>query len=161
MRILAAILAVLGIAGAAVFGTKYQSSQAESKTLEDNVSSLQEEKTQLEKDLIFYKNTDLAKDNELLRVKLENAEEDLTAARSRVTVLETNLNKIEPYTDVISAIERFLSAPFTKNGLADIETKVSALGDAEVSNRWATARATVDFANNGWGPHDFFQAVFF
>ena len=49
---------------------------------------------------------------------------------------------------------------FTQKGLADIDTKISVLQDTEVSNRWMSAKGTVDFANNGWGPHDFFQIVF-
>ena len=70
------------------------------------------------------------------------------------------INKLGFFFDVVSAIERFLSAPFTQKGLTDIDIKISVLQDMEALNRWMIARGTVDFANNGWGPHDFFQTVF-
>lgn len=114
----------------------------------------------LSAELTVLKNSDLAKANELLSLKLKTTEQNLSAAVKRTAELETDLNKIKPYADAVTAIERFFSAPFTQKGLADIDTKISALQDMEASNRWMTARATIDFANNGWGPHDFFQTVF-
>lgn len=169
-NLLAAGLAVAIVILVIVAGYIFMNSQSlsrENKTLanqnsllQTQLSSLKDEKAQLEKDLIFYQNTDLAKDNESLRLKLGNAERDLAAAQSRIGALEANDNKMELYLDAISAIEQFLGAPFTQNGLANIDSKINALGDTEVSSRWMIARGTVDFSNNGWGPHDFFQVVF-
>ena len=147
-------IAVLGALGVAFyFYVQYSGSQV-------HVTQLKDEKTKIETELALLKATDLAKDNELLKLKLQNTEQDLAGAQSRVKTLETNLNKIKPFIDAISAIERFFSAPFTRSGLADIDTKISVFQDTEVSNRWMIAKGTVDFANNGWGPHDFFQVVF-
>jgi len=161
------IVAILGFGGSAYFFTASRSLSTQ-KTIveqqlfsaEQNVDHLEGDKIELEKELVFYKNTDFAKDNELLRLKLQNTEKDLAGAQNRVKTLETNLNKIRPFIDAVSAIERFLNAPFTQKGLTDINTNISILQDTEVSNRWMTARNTVDFSNNGWGPHDFFQTVF-
>ena len=148
------IVVALGALGTAIyFYVQYSESQAQ-------VTKLIDGKTRVETELALLKATDLAKDNELLRLKLQNTEQNLTGAQNRVKTLETNLNKIKPFLDAVSTIERFFSAPFTQKGLADIDTKISVLQDMEVSNRWTAARATVDFANNGWGPHDFFQVVF-
>ena len=147
-------IAVLGALGVAFyFYVQYSGSQV-------HVTQLKDEKTKIETELAVLRASDLAKDNELLKLKLKNTEQDLAGAQSRVTTLETNLNKIKPFLDAISAIERFFSAPFTRSGLADIDTKISVFQDTEVSNRWMIAKGTVDFANNGWGPHDFFQVVF-
>ena len=151
---LVVIVVALGALGTAIyFFVQYSGSQAQ-------VTQLIGENTRVETELALLKATDFVKDNEFLRLKLQNTEQDLTGAQSRVKTLETNLNKIKPFIDAISAIERFFSAPFTQKGLADIDTKISVLQDMEVSNRWIIARGTVDFANNGWGPHDFFQTVF-
>lgn len=128
--------------------------------LNGQLANLKNEKTKVETELTVLKTTDFIRKAELLQLKLTNTERDLEAATKRKTELETNLNKIRPYTDATAIIERFFSAPFTQKGLADIDTKISVLQDTEVSNRWMTAKATVDFVNNGWGPHDFFQVVF-
>ena len=151
---LVVVIVALGALGTAIyFYAQYSDSQGQ-------VTKLIDGKTRVETELALLKATDLVKDNELLRLKLQNTEQNLAGSQNRVKTLETNLNKIEPFPDAISAIERFFSAPFTQKGLADIDTKISVLQDMEVSNRWVTARGTVDFANNGWGPHDFFQTVF-
>ena len=148
------IVVALGALGTAIyFYVQYSGSQAQ-------VTQLIDGKIRVETELALLKATDLAKDNELLKLKLQNTEQDLAGAQSRVKTLETNLNKIEPFPNAISAIERFFSGPFTQKGLADIDTKINVLQDMEVLSRWMTARGTVDFANNGWGPHDFFQTVF-
>ena len=148
------VVVALGALGTAIyFYAQYSGSQ-------DQVTQLIAGKIRVETELALLKATDLAKDNELLKLKLQNTEQDLAGAQSRVKILETNLNKIKPFLEVVSAIERFFSAPFTQKGLADIDTKINVLQDMEVLSRWMTARGTVDFANNGWGPHDFFQTVF-
>lgn len=128
--------------------------------LNGQLANFKNEKSKVETELAVLKATDFIKKAELLQLKLTNTEKDLEAATKRKTELETNLNKIRPYTDATAAIERFFSAPFTQKGLTDIDTKISVLQDMEVSNRWMTAKVTVDFANNGWGPHDFFQTIF-
>ena len=151
---LVVIVVALGALGTAIyFFVQYSGSQAQ-------VTQLIGENTRVETELALLKATDFVKDNEFLRLKLQNTEQDLTGAQSRVKTLETNLNKIKPFIDAISAIERFFSAPFTQKGLADIDTKINVLQDTDALYRWLTARNTVDFANNGWGPHDFFQTVF-
>src|SRR3989344_1397077 len=151
---LVVVIVALGALGTAIyFYAQYSGSQVQ-------VTQLIDGKTRVETELALLKATDFVKDNEFLRLKLQNTEQDLTGAQSRVKTLETNLNKIKPFIDAISAIERFFSAPFTQKGLADIDTKINVLQDTDALYRWLTARNTVDFANNGWGPHDFFQTVF-
>ena len=147
------IFAIGGLIAAGYFYSRYSDLWTESTQLKD-------EKTKVETELALLKITDFVKDNELLKLKLQNTEQDFTVAQNRVNTLETNLNKIKPFLDAVSAIERFLSAPFTQKGLADIDTKINVLQDMDVLSRWMTARGTVDFVNNGWGPHDFFQTVF-
>ena len=151
---LVVIVVALGALGTAIYF------YAQSSDSQGQVTQLIGENTGIETELALLKATDFVKDNEFLRLKLQNTEQDLTGAQSRVKTLETNLNKIKPFIDAISAIERFFSAPFTQKGLADIDTKINVLQDTDALYRWLTARNTVDFANNGWGPHDFFQIVF-
>src|SRR3989338_5159999 len=127
---LVVVIVALGALGTAVyFFVQYSGSQAQ-------VTQLIDGKIRVETELALLKATDLAKDNELLKLKLQNTEQDLTGAQSRVKTLETNLNKIKPFIDAVYAIERLLGAPFTQKGLADIDTKIRVIQDEEVSNRW-------------------------
>lgn len=154
------VVALVALGGAVYFYFQYSGLQKQIKDLNQQLLQIQDDKTKIETELAVLKATDLAKEAELLLLKLKTTEQSLSAAVKRTTELETDMNKIKPYADVTTAIERFFSAPFTQKGLVDIDTRISILQDMEVTNRWMTAKATVDFANNGWGPHDFFQTVF-
>ncbi|KKT82381.1 MAG: hypothetical protein UW79_C0007G0003 [Candidatus Yanofskybacteria bacterium GW2011_GWA2_44_9] len=170
INILFVVMIVFAVGGIAVAGYFYvqnsklgvEASQLKNEVLQlkEEISQLEDEKTEAETALAILKATDLAKEAELLRLKLANIEKELNSSNQMVSELSTNMSKIRPYTDATTTIERFFNAPFTQKGLADIDTKISVLQDMEVSNRWMNARGTVDFANNGWGPHDFFQVVF-
>src|SRR3989338_2628664 len=97
------IVVALGALGTAIyFYVQYSG-------LQDQVTQLIAGKIRVETELALLKATDFAKDNELLKSKLQNTEQDLAGTQSRVKTLETNLNKIKPFLDPISVIERFFS----------------------------------------------------
>jgi len=115
------------------------------------------ENSQFEKELIFYKNTDLAKEVEILQLKLNSAEKKLESTESQLNStqtqlknLQTNTTKIKPYLDVINAIENLLSEGPNANNVSNVNSKVSTLGDSEVSDQWARAKASIDLEKSSW-----------
>ena len=115
------------------------------------------ENSQFEKELIFYKNTDLAKEVEILQLKLNSAEKKLESTESQLNStqtqlknLQTNTTKIKPYLDVINAIENLLSEGPNANNVSNVNSKVSTLGDSEVSDQWAKAKASIDLEKSSW-----------
>ena len=115
------------------------------------------ENSQFEKELIFYKNTDLAKEVEILNLKLTNIEKNLKSTESQLNStqtqlknLQTNTTKIKPYLDVINAIENLLSEGPNANNVSNVNSKVSTLGDSEVSDQWAKAKASIDLEKSSW-----------
>ena len=168
------LIAVLGLGGAVFFFTQRQSLTVENTALqgklesaEKTVAGLKDEKTKVETELAVLKSTDLGKEVELLQLKLKNAERDFAAAekdttglKNEVNNLEANLGKITPYLDVTSAIEQSLSAPFTASSLANIDTKVSALQDSQITSLWLKGKGTVDIWRQSWMPSDVFPVIF-
>ena len=168
------VVAILGLGGTVFLFTQRQSLTAENTTLqgklgdvEKTVAGLKDEKIKIEKELAVLKSTDLGKEVELLQLKLKNAERDLATAekdttglKNKVNNLEANLGKITPYLDVTSAIEQSLSAPFTASSLANIDTKVSALHDSQITSLWLKGKGTVDTWRQSWMPSDVFPVIF-
>ena len=85
---LVVVIIALGALGTSIyFYAQYSDSQGQ-------VTKLIDGKTRVETELALLKATDLAKDNELLKLKLQNTEQDFTVAQNRVNTLETNLNNM-------------------------------------------------------------------
>lgn len=163
-RNLLIIIAVLAIGGAGFLFFKNQSLQnqfTEFKTRsETEQAQLKSEKTKVETELAVLKATDLAKEAELLRLKLANTEKDLGTATKRITELETNQKKAKPYADATSAIDQFFSAPMTAGNLANIDAKISALGDNQVTVQWQKARAGINIQENSWSVSELVDTLF-
>ena len=161
------VVAILGLGGAGYFFKTSSSLKQELGVVQNSIVKLKEEKTKVETELAVLKSTDLAKEVELLQLKLKDTNKDLTAAQNNITnlqnknaSLEANLRKITPYLDVTSAIEQSLSAPFTASSLANIDTKVSALHDSQITSLWLKGKGTVDIWRQSWMPSDVFPVIF-
>ena len=146
------VIAILGLGGTGYFFIQTQS-------LEKEIAVLKDAKSKVETELAVLKNTDLGKENELLKSKLksaedalvlekrnhENARNQLTAAESKIKTLETAAKKAQSYVGVLSAFNdwQFAASPFP---LADRDTRsidnsIASLGDSQISNLWQEVKA--------------------
>ena len=133
--------------------------QAEKTAAEQELADLKDEKSKVETELDVLKNSDLAKDLERTQLKLKTSENDLSESKkevarlgSRVKTLETSLRKIKPYLSAIDAVQLVVlgtDGP-TRNVVANVDPKVAALNDSEVSSRWAEAKQNIDFEQMSW-----------
>lgn len=165
------IIAVIGFLGAGLFFAQSLQLRGEIKNLaaklettQKDLGSQKEALAEAEKELIYYKNTDLAKELEILQLKFDNrgrelaeTQKELTAAqnqaanlKAQVTEQQTSNQKIRLYLEAIDATEDFLAAGPTSSGVAKVDTKVAALKDSLVSSKWAEAKAGIDVANKSW-----------
>lgn len=155
--ILIAIIGVL-IVGGLIFYIFRQNSQLEA--VKKAQAALNEEKVQLEKDLIFYKNTDLAKEVEILKLKLDTKEKELADSKgqvsnlqAKVVRLETNAPKIKTRVEIIAAIEKmFIGSGPTAAGVSSVDTKVASLGDSALSDAWEKAKSQINLNARSWEP---------
>lgn len=109
---------------------------------------LEKEKARVDTELAVLKNTDLAKEVELLKTKLNIAEkdlaqkeQDLTSANNRLKTIETNRGKIKSDLDAIEAVSsNYWHYTLTEPILDNIEAKIKTLGDSETLSLWIVAR---------------------
>jgi len=170
LTIILIIVAILGLGGTGFLYMERQSLvvengdlQGEIKGSEKEITDLKDEKTKIETELAVLKTIDLEKEAELLRFKIKNAESDLAAAEKKSIKLETNLSKTKPYADALDAIDHFFSGPMTEANLKNIDVKISALGDSQITAQWKEAKADIDVSRGSWGvngiSHTFFLII--
>lgn len=115
--------------------------------------------TQLQKRLFILENTDLAKENELLLVKLDTAEKGVAEAGARqrtleqqlaesdhrIQILEANVGKIGSY---LAALEAFNDWQYGPSGLrvtdrdtSRIDAAIAALNEPAIATLWGTVKA--------------------
>ena len=163
LTIVLIIIAILGLGGAGYF---FRQNQA----LENQIAKLKDEKANVEKEFAVFKATDLAKENEILTLKLQRAEKDITernekiaalqkdlaGVQSRIAMLEINLKKIKSYTAILVAFNhwQYDGSPYhiLDRDTSKIDAAIAALGDSEISQLWnsikpkfAAAKATGAF----------------
>ena len=150
--IITIIVSILGLGGAGYFFWQNQA-------LENKITNLKDEKANIEKEFAVFKVTDLAKENETLRLKLKTTEEnlatekektqvfekDLSVAESKIKTFETNFAKIKSYTVVLDAFNDWQYAPSSlpigDRSTAKIDVAITALHDEAVSNLWRNIKA--------------------
>ena len=149
--IILAIIAVLGLIGAGLFFTQKQALETKNTSLQNELKNTQDEKRSIETELAILKATDLAKEAELLQVKLGSTEKSLAVAQGDVADLEstvqtfkTNNAKIPPYLNAIDAIEAVIGSSGEASGIEDIDMKIAALQDSQVSRQWVVAKTGID-----------------
>lgn len=155
---LVALVAIIGFIIAGFLFTKNGSLTKQVQELNDQLKTVSDKLNDAEKELIYYKNTDLAKEVQLLQLQLTAAEKDLatsqqdaSSAQARVKTLETNLAKIGPYLDAMQAIsDMFFDTGPTDKGVARIDAKIAVLKDASISNVWADAKSGIDTERRSW-----------
>lgn len=125
---------------------------------QDELLKLAEEKQAVENALTTLESTDLAKEVELLTLKLATVEKERVAAgeetarlRAAQDNLRVRLERIPRALGVLDAMQAmyFGSGP-TAAGIARIDGAASALGDAEITGLWTAAKATIDLEKRSW-----------
>lgn len=147
------IIAVIGLAGTGYFFTK-------TRSLESKAAILQDAKLKVETELAALKNTDLGKENALLKSELKTAEDALalekrehgntqnrlTTAEGKIKDLETAIKKAQPYIGALSAFNDWQFAvsqfPLFDRDTRLIDAAVSSLSDNQVSDLWREAKAS-------------------
>jgi len=157
--IITIIVAVLGLGGTWFLYAKNQSLIAEKSDLESkltnrnaDIEKLKNEKARSEQELAMLKASDLAKEVELLRLKLKNTEVDLAAIKGKIAPLDATMTKIRLYADVVAAFNQNLAPPPPTpphSNLKNIDVKVSALNDSEVTEQWRRAKLIFDTGGDG------------
>jgi len=127
---------------------------------EQELLNLKDEKVRVETELAVFKTTDLDKEAELLRLKLKNAENEFAATEKKVVKLETNLSKMKPYAEALTAIDYFFSRPMAEANLKNIDFKVGALNDSQISAQWREAKANINIDEGSWGTREISHTLF-
>lgn len=131
--------------------------------LQTQVSSLKDEKAQLEKDLIYYKNTDLAKEVEILSLKLKTSEEDLATTKVALDKLKTGVSSIPRITTVLSMMMTTFGKQspncYSASDKANIQQELTAIGDSALNNLWSDFINDTISANCSFSPNLLEKAI--
>ena len=133
-------------------------------------SRLQARNVQLEKDLVFYQSTDLAKELEISRLTLRDSEaqqaeakQKLAAAESALLALRQELARIPSITNIISMMmATFAKQPPSCYSAADrenVDQALAALGDSAWSSLWSSFVSSTVSANCSFSPELLEKAV--
>src|SRR3989344_9313699 len=161
--VLTGIIAVGGVMVAGFLFMKNQSLSSDLTTTINNLAQSKEKSVQLEKDLIFYKSTDLAKEVEILNLKLKTGEEELASTKD-------TLSKLQVATDDIPNIARTASMMmstfgkqppncFSATDKTNIIQELNALGDGEWISKWEDFINDTDSKSCSMSPDKLEQAV--
>lgn len=143
--ILALVFGLVTIGGLTFF---YFSLRSELDATKKSLEQVKEEKAKVDTELAVLKNTDLAKEVEILKIKLNISQrdlaqkgQDLASANNRLKTIEANRGKITSQLDAIEAVSsNYWKYTLTDPILDNIESKIKALGDSEILSLWTVAR---------------------
>lgn len=137
---------------------------SKNQSLEKSVVDVKEQNTKIEKDLIFYKNTDLAKEVEILNFKLKDSDEKYEESKKKQSTAETNLNTLRQSLSTIPKVTTALSMMmktfgkqppdcYSASDKANIKQELTAVGDSALNNFWnefisSTASENCSFSPN-------------
>lgn len=154
--VLFAVFVLVMVVGVVYYASRLNSEAADAKRSLEQVKG---EKNQLEKDLIYYKNTDLGKEVELLNLKLQNSQEKLAGAQRQLE----KTAEIPKITNIISMMmATFAKQPpdcYSQADKSKIEQGLSAIGDARWVELWGQFINNTSSANCGSGPESLYRAV--
>ena len=134
-----------------------------SQSFKKSFTEAKEQNGKLEKDLIFYKSTNLAKEVELFNLKLKNAEEDLASTKTTLTKLQAGVSNVPQMTRIASLMmTTFGKGPpncFSASDKTTINEEFTALGDREWISKWEDFINDTDAKNCSMSPDKLEQAV--
>lgn len=125
---------------------------------------------ELEKELIFYKNTDLAKELELVNLKLKTSEEKLEQTQESLATVEKDLENLQKnvaeipnLTSIISLMAGTLAKPpgqcFSEQDKIKINAELSKIGDATWTQLWNSFIDNTGSSECSHSPGIFTQAI--
>src|SRR3990172_584925 len=94
LLIVLTVISILGIVSSVVLFMNFKSEKARLNDAEASLESLKGKNNELEKELIFYKNTDLGKEIEIVNLKLDQSEAAQTEAEDSLNSLRVKVDKI-------------------------------------------------------------------
>lgn len=136
----------------------------QSQLLQNQLANLKEEKSKVETEFALFKATDLAKEVELLQLKLKTVNRDFAVKEKELVAtlqekagvtlqLQTaraNSTKIRSRLDAIDAIDRMVGAGPNAETAATVDSKVATVKDASVTEAWTAAKQDIDFVKMSW-----------
>src|SRR3989344_1300345 len=161
--VLTGIIAVGGVMVAGFLFMKNQSLSSDLTTTINNLAQSKEKSVQLEKDLIFYKSTDLAKEVEILNLKLKTGEEELVTTQANLTKLQADVSSSPKIANIASMMmATFGQQPpncFSATDKANINQELAAFGDREWISKWEDFINDTDSKSCSMSPDKLEQAV--
>ena len=147
ISLITSIMAIIFLAAGIVFFSKSNNLATEISVKNDELSDLKQKANDLEKELIFYKNTDLGKELELVNLKLETSEEKLKQTQESLAEAEKDLDNLQKkvseipnLTSIISLMAGTLAKPpgqcFSEQDKIKINAELSKIGDASWTQLW-------------------------
>jgi len=158
------LVALVSLGAVGYLYTQNLASQNKIEQLNQQLSRLEDEKTKIETELMILKATDLAKEAEVLTLKLASAEKDFASTQKNLVIVEksrsdlaldfyrlkSNLAKIPAYLNAIDAMEDIAAQGPNQTNVAAVDAKVALLKDDAISSRWQTARAGINIEKQAW-----------
>ena len=133
------------------------------QSLEKSLTETKGQNAELEKDIILYKSTDLAKEVEILNLKLKTAEEDLTSTKSTLDKLKADVSSSPKIAKIASMMmATFGQQPpncFSATDKANINKELAGLGDSEWTSTWNDFINDTNAENCSMSPDKLEQAV--
>ena len=163
LLIVLVVISLLGIVSSAALFMNFKSEKARVNDTEASLESLRGENNELEKELIFYKNTDLGKELEIVNLKLDQSEAAQTKAEDSLNSLRVKVDKIPSYANIISLMtETAGKQPPECYSVADkqkIAGELQKLGDENWEGLWSQFIDNTVSSNCSNSPDLLFKAV--
>jgi len=170
IAITTSIIAIIFLATGVVFFNKSNNLAKELSVKNDELSDLEKKANDFEKELIFYKNTDLGKELELVNLKLETSEEKLKQTQESLATVEKDLDNLQEkvseipnLTRTISLMAGTLAKPpgqcFSEQDKIKINAELSKIGDASWTQLWNNFIDNTGSSDCSHSPEIFVQPI--
>lgn len=171
IKLLVGFVAVALIAAVAVIAVVFldinnRTLLSDLESQKDELASVEEKNDTLEKELIYYKNTDLVKELEIVNLKLKDVSEELDRTKSTLSLTEGSLSSLRASTSKISKITNLVSLMFesvagipgqcfTESYKSKVSQGLNSYGDSNWTQKWNSFIADTDPQNCSWSPTEF------
>jgi len=160
-KIILGIIALVILGAGGYFFWQNQNLSGQLNYARSQIAETKEAKSKVENELVVLKNTNLAKENEILRLKLKTAEKDLIQEKEAFSQFRSRVASIPQITDALSLITSLVFAddvsqcPSQFGRFGEVRQKIVAMGDTRLLNAWDEFAKSPDPAHCGMVPKDF------
>ena len=129
--------------------------------LNGQLANLKNEKAKVETELSVLKNTNLAKENEILQLKLKTAEKNLAQEKEAFGQFRSRVASVPQIADTLSLIvslvfaENVSQCPGQFGRFGEVRQKIVVMGDSRLLNAWDEFAKSPDSAHCSMVPRDF------